>query len=88
MHAHADNKSFAIARAGEMKRRLRTQRVTHHLRAPEEGEMDCVVLPRKSRSLVGIPSVDITAGVAQGRIIFWHENAGRWNGSTAAAMYK
>ena len=46
------------------------------------------MLPRKSRSLTGIPSVDVTAAVAQGRIIFWHENPGRWTGSAAAAMYE
>ena len=85
---HNDNTTFVIARTGDMKKRLRTQRVTRHLRSPDEGEMECVVLPRKSRSLIGIPSVNITAAVAQGRIIFWHENKGRWNGAAAAAMYE
>ena len=32
--------------------------------------------------------MNITAAVAQDRIIFWHENRGRWNGAAAAAMYE
>ena len=88
IHAYIDNKAFVIARTGDMKKRLRTQRVTRHLRTPEEGEMECVILHRKSRSLVGIPSVNITAAVAQDRVIFCHENRGMWNGATASAMYE
>ena len=49
--------------------------------------MECFILPKKGRSLLGIPSVDITAAVAQDRIIFWHENKGKWNGEAAARMY-
>ena len=49
IHAYIDNKSFVIARTGDMKKRLRTQRVPRHLRTPEEGDIECVVLPRKSR---------------------------------------
>ena len=37
---------------------------------------------------IGVPSVEITAAVAQGRIIFWHENTGKWNGATASLMYR
>ena len=38
--------------------------------------------------MVGIPSVEITAAVAQDRIILWRENQGRWNGASAASMYE
>ena len=87
IHAYIDNKTFVVPRTGDMKTRVRTQRVTRHLRSPAEGTMECFILPKKSRSLIGLPSVDVTAAVAQDRIIFWHENVGRWNGMAAARMY-
>ena len=87
IHAYIDNKHFVVARTAEMKKRLRTQRVTRHLRTPSEGMMDCFVLPKRSRSLLGIPSVEVTAAVAQDRIIMWRETSGKWNGAQAAQMY-
>ena len=88
IHAYIDNKKFVIPRTQEMKKRIRTQRVTRHLRPPSEGSQECFILPKKGRSLVGIPSVEITAAVAQDRIILWRENQGRWNGASAASMYE
>ena len=88
IHAYIDNKTFVIPRTQEMKKRMRTQRVTHHLRTPAEGSQESFILPKRGRSLVGIPSVEITAAVAQDRIILWRENQGRWNGASAASMYE
>ena len=61
--------------------------VHHHLRRPSEGTKAAFVLPKKSRMLMGVPSVEITAAVAQDRIIMWHESPKPWNGQKAAAMY-
>ena len=35
-----------------------------------------------------MPSADITAAVAGGKIIMWHVNEKPWNGERAATMYK
>lgn len=88
IHAFIDNKKFVAARTAAQKRLLRTSKVSHHLRTPEEGSEDMFVLPKAGRMLLGVPSVDITAGVANDQIFFWHENVGAWNGAKATAMYK
>ena len=44
------------------------------------------VLPRKNHMLLGLQSIDVTAAVAQDRIILWHVNES-WNGAKAAEMY-
>ena len=88
IHAYIDNKKFVIPRTLADKMKIRAQRVHHHLRTPAEGNMDCFVIPKKQRMLIGLPSVDVTAAVAQDRIIFWHENEGPWYGEKAKQMYE
>ena len=87
IHAYIDSKTFVIARTPEQKKLLRTQRVTRHLRSASEGNLAFFVLPKRSHSFVGIPSVTITAAVVADRVLMWHETAGRWNGDAAAKMY-
>ena len=87
IHAYIDNKKFVVAKTSQHKRLLRASKVHHHLRTPSEGCQPGFVLPKKNHMLVGIPSVEITAAVAQGRIILWHESPKPWNGKKAAAMY-
>jgi hypothetical protein len=87
IHAYIDNKKFVLARTFLDKQLLRSTRVHHHLRTPAEGGQPGFVLPKKSRMLLGVPSIDITAAVAKDRIIFWHVNTTPWNGQTAADMY-
>lgn len=88
VHVYIDNKKFVKAGTAQHKKLLRCQKVQHHLRTPAEGNMKCFVLPKKTRMLSGVPSVDITCAVAHDRIIFWHENEGRWNGEKAKLMYQ
>jgi len=87
IHAYIDNKKFVLARTAKHKKMLRASRVHHHLRTPSEGTEPTFILPKKNRMLLGIPCLDITAAVAQDRIIMWHVNEGRWNGESAAKMY-
>lgn len=84
---YIDNKKFVAPHKKVQKKLLRSTKVHQHLRTPGEGGEEGFVLPKKNRMLLGIPSVDITAGVANDRIIFWHVNEGRWNGAKAAEMY-
>jgi hypothetical protein len=88
IHAYIDNKKFVAARTAAQKKLLRTSKVQRHLRTPTEGSEEMFVLPKAGRMLLGVPSVDITAGVANDQIFFWQENVGNWNGAKAAAMYK
>ena len=87
IHAYIDNRVFVLAQTPQKKKLLRASRVHHHLRTPAEGTLRACVLPKKNRMLLGIPSLDITAAVSQGRTILWHVNEGSWNGQAAAKMY-
>jgi hypothetical protein len=88
IHGYIDNKKFVRANTAPAKKLLRATKVHHHLRTPEEGTDKGFVLPKKSRMLLGVPSVDITACVTKDGIIFWHGNKAPWNGEKAAQMYK
>ena len=88
IHAYIDNKTFVVARTSAHKKAMRASRVTHHLRTPQEGIQPDMILPKKNRMLLGIPSVDITAAVGKDGIFFWYENTKPWNGQHAADMYE
>ena len=87
VHAYLDSKRFVKAGSAKEKKLLRATKVTHHLRTPAEGMQSGFVLPKKDHMLLGIPSIHITAAVAQDRIVLWHESK-KWNGETAATMYE
>ena len=86
IHAYIDNKVFVVARTPHEKQRVRARKIHHHLRTPSEGGEPGFVLPKKDRVLLGIPSVNITAAVAKGKIFFWYVNTS-WNGEAAKEMY-
>ena len=88
IHAYIDNKKFVLARTEKEKKLLRATKIHHHLRTPAEGTMAGFVLPRKDHMLLGVPSLEITAAVAQDRIILWHVSEKPWNGEKAADMYE
>lgn len=87
IHAYIDNKAFLVARTAADKKRMRQQTVHSHLRTKTEGSEKGFVAPKKSRANLGLVSLDITAAVAQNKIIMWHINAKPWNGAAAAVMY-
>ena len=87
VHCYIDNKKFVKARTALQKKLLRSTRLRHHLRLPSEGGLPMFVVPKRNRMLLGVPSVEITAAVAQDKIIFWYVNEKPWCGSQAARMY-
>ena len=88
MHAYVDNKAFVMPLTPEQKIRYRQTKVTGHLRTASEGTEQGFTKPRDKHSWTGIPSVSITAAVALDKVILWHVNTERWNGQTAANMYR
>ena len=87
VHCYLDNKKFVIARTALQKKLLRSTRIHHHLRTPSEGGLPGFVVPKRAKMLLGVPSVEITAGVAKNKIIFWYINENKWCGKQAAKMY-
>ena len=87
VHAYVDNKAFPLPLKPAQKAKLLKTQVTGHLRKASEGlDPDCTK-PREKHSFLGIPSVTITAAVADNKIIMWHVVKGGWNGAAAASMY-
>jgi len=87
VHCYIDNKKFVVARTGLQKKLLRSTRIRHHLRMPSEGGLPGFVVPKRNHMLLGVPSFEITAGVAKNKIIFWYVNEKKWCGKQAATMY-
>ena len=86
--AYIDNKTFVVARTAKDKKLMRSTRISHHLRKPDEGAAPGCVVPKKSRMYHGLKSLEVTAAVAKGRIIMWHVSKKPWCGAVAAAMYE
>ena len=87
VHAFIDTKKFVCPRKDSDKKLMRATRVTHHLRTASEVSEHEFVLPKRSHMLFGIPSIDVTAAVGNGRVFFWHVSEKPWNGAAAANMY-
>ena len=87
IHGYIDSKKFVACRNAKDKRLLRATKLHHHLRTPAEGKETAFVLPKKTRMLLGVPSIDVTAAVGHDGIFFWYVNTDRWNGASAAKMY-
>ena len=85
--AFIDNKKFVMARTPLQRKRMRAARIVNHLRKASERNDPIYIVPKRSHSFTGIPSVEITAAVARDRIVMWRQ-AKSWNGAEAAAMYK
>ena len=88
VHAYVDNKAWPVPLTAQQRKRYRQARVTSHLRKPSEGCTPGFTKPRMKHSFVGLPSITVSAAVAQDRIIMWHVVAGAWNGGSAADMYE
>ena len=87
IHGFLDSKCFVCCRNEKDKKLLRTTKITHHLRTPAESSREEFVLPKKNHMLLGVPSIQVTAAVGQGRVFFWHVSEKPWNGHNAAIMY-
>ena len=87
IHGFIDNKKFVMARTPAQRKQMRQARVYYHLRKPEERTEPDFVVPKKKRTFVGIPVVEVAAAVARDRIIMWHVVEGTWCGTAAATMY-
>jgi len=82
--AFIDNKKFVMARTPLQRKRMRAARIVNHLRKASERNDPIYIVPKRSHSFTGIPSVEITAAVARDRIVMWRQ-AESWNGEQAAA---
>ena len=87
VQCYIDNKRFLLCRTAKHKKLARSCRIRHHLRLPKEGGEKGFVVPKTAHMLLGVPSIEITAGVAKDRIIFWYVNEKRWCGKQAVTMY-
>eukprot|EP00973_Karenia_brevis_P089619 12398691-Karenia_brevis.AAC.2 len=87
VHAYKDEKAFPIPLTPAQRSKFRQTRITGHLRLPNEGTEKGFTKPRTSHSWLGIPSVTISAAIANDRVIMWQE-VKRWNGAAAAEVYK
>ena len=86
VHGFMDNKNFPLPLTEAQRKRLRTTRVTGHLRKPSEGTSRGFTKPRDNHSLTGIPSVNIAAAVAKNRVIMWTVCEGPWNGRWSCGL--
>ena len=87
IHGYIDTKTFVLAPKPKDKKLMRQTRVHYHLRTPSEGASKGFVVPKARRMLFGLKTIDVTAAVAQDRIIMWHVSKGKWCGRAAASMY-
>ena len=71
VHAYVDNKAFPMPLTPKQRSKYKKTRVTGHLRRPVEGVERGYTKPRMRHSFLGMPSVNISAAVAQDRIIIW-----------------
>jgi hypothetical protein len=87
-HCYIDTKEFVLAPARQQKRLLRSTQVHHLLGTPAGGQEELPASPKSARMLLGIPSFDVTAAVGPDGTFSWHSSTGRWNGESAAKMYR
>ena len=88
VHGYYDNKAFPLPLSPKQRKKLRQTRVIGHLRTPGEGVEQGFTKPRTAHSLIGVPSVTISALVAKNRVVMWHVVEGPWNGRKAADIYQ
>ena len=88
VHCYYDCKAFPAPLTPKQRTLFKQTRVTGHLRFPFEGTDRGFTKPRTAHSWIGAPSVTIAAAVAKDRVIMWHDVGKKWNGATAASVYK
>ena len=84
-----DNKKWPIPTNARGRRFLKTKSVRFHLRTRSEGIKKHFTKPngKKNRINPGA-SVNVCAGISNGRIAFWHYLPSTWNATVAAATYR
>ena len=88
VHAFIDHKKFPLPLTKEQRERYRQRKISGHLRKRAEGMDRGCTKPRGRSSYVFLPTVNIGAAVCDDRIICWHEEGKKWNGSVAEAFYR
>ena len=83
-----DNKRFDIPLSERAREYMAKQKITSHLRTPSEGLQPEFTKPGKKKNKFNTgASVNICAGISNGKIVLWHELPKVWNGKEAAALY-
>ena len=88
VRAYMDVKNWPAPLTEGQREKYRQTRIRGHLRTKAEGTEQGFTKPRSEHSWIGIPSIAISAAIAKDRVILWHAHDTRWNGGTAAALYK
>ena len=88
VHGYWDCKAFVMPLTPKQRKRFAQTRVSGHLRLSSEGVDAGFTKPRTEHSWIGAPSVTIAAAVAKDKVIMWHDVGKKWNGATAAGVYK
>jgi hypothetical protein len=88
VHAYIDHKKFPLPLTVAQRQRYRQRKIAGHLRKPSEGMSRGFTKPKGKSSYVILPTVNIGAAVCDDRIICWHEEGPKWNGSVAEAFYR
>ena len=88
VHGFWDVKTFPMPLTAKQRTRFKQTRVPGHLRFPSEGTHRGFTKPTITNlRWNGVPSVTIAAAVAKDKVIMW-EAVDKWNGATAASVYK
>jgi transposase len=86
---HIDCKTFPAYVTAQARDLAAQREVRGVYRKPGEGLDECyVVAPKSLRANPGCKAVKIAAGVAQGKIVLWHDYGLKWNGKVAADVYE
>lgn len=84
-----DNKKFETPTHERAREYLKEQHVRFHLRTPSEGlNTECTKRSRKKNRYNCGGSVNICAGISNGRIVLWEYLPKTWNGQVAADLYE
>lgn len=86
--AYFDCKQWPLPLTKKQRTHFQQTTVSGHLRKASEGVSKGFTKPRQKHAWIGMPSVGIAALVNKNRIIMWHVLKTRWNGATAAKLYK
>ena len=84
-----DNKKFDTPTHERARQYLKEQHVRFHHRTPSEGlNPECTKASRKKNRYNCGGSVNVCAGISNGRIVLWEYLPRTWNGQVAADLYE
>jgi hypothetical protein len=84
-----DNKKFPIPTSLKAKAHLNMEKIRWHLRTRAEGLSPGFVKPNNKRHRINPgASASVLAGIIGGRVRIWEYLPKKWNGATAAAVYR